>query len=115
MLLTNSYKLYLRVCKEEGIKVPQYKEQYHFRKSIAEYWINPELIQNEAYQGKVEKKYDVDVLSPSSRSLMSSITNTFCECSKSATSRGTKDNCRSVPITDGYLDARNGYLVCRLD
>ena len=66
VLLTNSYKLYLRVCKEEGVKVPQYKEQYQFRKAIAEYWINPELIQKEAYQGKGEKNYDFDVLSPSS-------------------------------------------------
>ena len=45
VLLTNSYKLYLCVCKEDGVKVLQYKEQYQFRKAIAEYWINPELIQ----------------------------------------------------------------------
>ena len=67
------------------------------------------------YQGKGEKKYDVDVLSPSSRSLMSSITNPFFDWSKIATSGGTKDTFRAVPITDGSLDARNGALVCRLD
>ena len=46
---------------------------------------------------------------------MSSIKNPFFDCSKSATSGGTKDTCRAVPITDGSLDAQNGALVCRLD
>ena len=103
------------MCKEKGINVPQYKEQYQFRKAIVEYWINPDLIQKEAYQGKGEKKYDVDVFSPSSQYLMLSITNPFFECSNIATSGGTKDTCRVVPIIDGSLDARNGALVCRFD
>ena len=45
VLLTNSYKLYLQMCKEEGGK-PQYKYQYQFRKSISEYWINPYLVKS---------------------------------------------------------------------
>ena len=45
-LLTNYYKLYLQMCKEEGV-TPRYKEQYQFRKAIAEYWINPELVTSE--------------------------------------------------------------------
>ena len=73
------------------------------------------MIQKEAYQGKGENKYGVDVLSPSSRSLMSSITNPFFDCSKSATSGGTKDTFQAVPITDGSLDERNGALVYRFD
>ena len=76
---------------------------------------NQELLQKEEYQGKGEKKYDVDVLSTRSQSLMSSITNPFFDCSKSATSGGTKANFREVPITDVSLDARNGALFCRLD
>ena len=46
VLLTDSYKLYLQICKEEGVK-PWYKEQYQFRKKISEYWINPELVTSE--------------------------------------------------------------------
>ena len=46
---------------------------------------------------------------------MSSITNPFFECSKSATSGGTKDTCRAVHITDSSLDARIGALVYRFD
>ena len=33
VLLTNYYKLYLQMCKEEGVK-PRYKEQYQFQKAI---------------------------------------------------------------------------------
>ena len=40
VILINSYKFYLQMCKEEVVK-PRYKEQYQFRKAISEYWINP--------------------------------------------------------------------------
>ena len=46
MLLTNAYKVYLNLCKEEGVE-PIYKEHYQFRKAVAEYWINPEKIASE--------------------------------------------------------------------
>ena len=44
VLLTNAYKFYLRMCEEEGV-VPLYKEHYEFRKAIAEYWLNPERVE----------------------------------------------------------------------
>ena len=71
VLLTNAYKLYLRVCEDEGV-IPRYKEQFEFRKAIAEYWINPELIEKERLQGARKRKYDDD-----SVSCMSPITNPF--------------------------------------
>ena len=40
VLLKNSYKFYLKMCKEEGVKT-WYKDKYQFRKAISEYWINP--------------------------------------------------------------------------
>ena len=46
VLLTNAYKVYLNLCKEEGVE-PIYKEHYQFRKAVAKYWINPEKIASE--------------------------------------------------------------------
>ena len=42
LLLTNSYKFYLQMCKEEDMK-SRYKEKYQLRNVISEYWMNPEL------------------------------------------------------------------------
>ena len=48
VLLTNAYKVYLQVCEEEKVN-PQYKKQYKFREAIAEYWIDPDLIEKETF------------------------------------------------------------------
>eukprot|EP00536_Pseudo-nitzschia_multiseries_P015533 jgi/Psemu1/42957/gm1.42957_g len=47
VLLMNAYKLYLSVCKEEGITKPKYDAQYNFRRAIGEYWVDPDLFANE--------------------------------------------------------------------
>ena len=62
VLLTNSYKLYLKMCTEEGVK-PLHKEQYQFRKAIAEYWINPELVISEKESKKRKFKIEIPSLS----------------------------------------------------
>ena len=53
VILTNDYKLYLQICKEDGVK-PRYKEQYQFWKAISEYWINPELVTSEKESKKIK-------------------------------------------------------------
>ena len=68
VLLKGSYKLYLQVFKEEGVK-PRYKEQYQFRKAIAEYWINPELVTSEKESKK--RKIEFEIPSPSTLSTIS--------------------------------------------
>ena len=47
VLLTNAYKVYLRVTEDEGVtkKSEGLMSHYEFRKSIALYWINPELME----------------------------------------------------------------------
>eukprot|EP00536_Pseudo-nitzschia_multiseries_P000427 jgi/Psemu1/970/gm1.970_g len=49
VLVTNAYKLYFSVCKEEGVsKDPCYKAHYNFRRAIGEYWVDPEAVEVEA-------------------------------------------------------------------
>ena len=57
VLLTNAYKVYLQVCKEEKVN-PQYKQQYKFVKAIAEYWIEPDLIKKEIFQGTMVNRFE---------------------------------------------------------
>ena len=45
--LTNAYKLYRWLCEDEGV-TPVYREHFSFRRAIAEYWINPDLIEVES-------------------------------------------------------------------
>ena len=56
VLLKIAYKLYLQICKEEGVKA-RYKEQYQFRKSISEYCINPELVTSEKDSKKIKFEF----------------------------------------------------------
>ena len=107
VLLTNAYKLYLRVCEDEGV-IPRYKEQFEFRKAIAEYWINPELIEKERLQGARKRKYDDD-----SVSCMSPITNPFMSPTGSESGR-SGGAARSTAFTDASLDEQ-GALSTRLD
>ena len=101
VLLTNAYKLYLRLCGEEDV-VPQYKEQYQFRKAIAEYWINPDLVENETPRGN---KRGFGIISMKSiGSPLSPITNPFISSCAGELNR-------SAAITDASLDPCDGLML----
>jgi hypothetical protein len=104
VLLTNAFKVYLTVCKEEGV-TPMYKQQYEFRKKIAEYWINPDLVEKET-----KSKSIPSLLSPASDATMSPITNPFAGSPWSSPTSGAS-TCR---MTDATLGER-GSMSCRLD
>ena len=76
VLLTDSYKFYLQICKEEGVK-PWYKEQRQLRKAIAEYWINIELVTSEKESKKMKFEFEIPFPSTfSTISLLSPVTST---------------------------------------
>mmetsp|Transcript_11027 Transcript_11027/g.31946 ORF Transcript_11027/g.31946 Transcript_11027/m.31946 type:complete len:253 (+) Transcript_11027:62-820(+) len=54
VLLTNAYRLYLSVCRDEGV-TPQYKTHYDFREAIGKYWIRPK---DEACDFKISANND---------------------------------------------------------
>ena len=47
VILTNSYLLYVKVCKEECVKKEEHITHYDFLKEVGSYWLNPELIEKE--------------------------------------------------------------------
>ena len=87
VLLTNSYKLYLQMCKEEGVK-PRHKEQYQFRKSIAKYWINLELVTSEKESEK--RKSGFEIPPPSTMSNISLLSPGTSTCTTIATNTSSK-------------------------
>ena len=111
VLLTNAYKVYLQVCDEENV-TPQYKQQYDFRKAIAEYWIDPELIEKETFQGAMLNRFESPSASMMSSSMMSPITNPDFD---SVTASTKNYSLKSVKVSDSSLNAKNGALRCRLD
>ena len=74
MLLTNVYKIHLCLCEEENV-IPKYREQYQFRRAIAEYWINPDLVHIENPCGKERGFGSISLKSVGSP--LSPITNPF--------------------------------------
>ena len=113
VLLTNAYKLYLSVCENAGV-APTYKQQYEFRKAIAEYWINPELISSEISSSG--KKRSINELFDSSNDScsVSGVTNPFLSPAPSLASEQTIES-KSARISDSSLDERKGLLRKRLD
>ena len=65
VLLTNAYK----------VRSPQYKQQCEFRKTIAEYWIDPELIEKKQFQGAMVNRFESTSASMMSSSMISPIKN----------------------------------------
>jgi len=109
VLLTNAYKLYLRLCEEDDV-VPRYKEQYQFRKAIAEYWINPDLVEKEARKAPEAprgKKRDFGSIS------LKSVGSPLSPITGASPSSCAELN-RSPQITDSSLD-ECGSLRIRLD
>ena len=114
VLLTNAYKFYLRMCEEEGV-VPLYKEHYEFRKAIAEYWLNPERVEERvaaqaeadaveaAKQGAKLQQFD------SPESMISSLK--YSPTCYPVSGGGSK---RGSPVTDKTL-GETGALSCRLN
>ena len=114
VLLTNAYKVYLRVNEDEGITsvTGGLLTHYEFRKAIAMYWINPE---------ETERRSSIRS-SPAKRLLfqspdtMSTMTNNDTPSSSITTPvydpRGDKK--QSASITNKTLSER-GALRCRMD
>ena len=93
VLLTNYYKLYLQMCKEEGVK-PWYKETYQFRKEISEYWINPELVTSEKESKK--SKFEFEITSTSKLSTISLLSPRKSTCTTIKINRISKQRASRV-------------------
>ena len=106
--LTNAYKLYLRLCEDEGVN-PEYREHFSFRRAIAEYWINPDLIELESPKKKATK---LNATGDNDDTEISPMT----ECTSLSNSYGDKSTGVGTVtrITDATLDER-GALRCRLE
>ena len=89
---------------------PQYKEQYDFRKAIAEYWINPELITSEKESNK--RKFEIEIPSPSTLSALSLLSPGTATCTTIATE--SSSNQRSSRVDTASLEP-TGRLSLRLN
>ena len=107
-LLTNAYKLYLRICEEEGKPPKEYKEQNEFRSAIAEYYICSNCVNTAAKESsttmtsRIQSTFEFS--SPSS-STISTVANPL------ASLDGTDKASR---ITDVTLEL-NGMFHCSVD
>jgi hypothetical protein len=94
-LLTNSYKVYIKVNLSEDVDRKQLLSHYNYQKQVALCWINPDLFELENFIVARKRKRGID--SPSSISTMSHST----------------DRKRSPKFTDTSLH-ENGSLRLRL-
>ena len=93
VLLTNAYKFYMQMYKEEDRK-PWYKEQYKFRKAISEYCINPELVTSEKESKK--SKFELEMPPPSTLSIISLLSPGTLTRTKIATDLSSKQRTSRV-------------------
>ena len=111
VLLTNAYRVYLRVNEDDGVttKAKGLLSHYEFRKTIALYWIND----NEAlkiYKCGAAAAVASAFLSPTSMSSVSFTDGDF----KIASSIGTSLGRNAARCNDITLE-QTGALRCRLD
>jgi hypothetical protein len=110
VLLTNAYKVYLRVNEDEGVvaKKDGLLTHYEFRKAIALYWIHPEESQQVSAStpsSRGSRSFDA-MRSPPSLSDMTTTDSSYVS--------DLLDKRRSASCTDLTL-AENGALRCRMD
>ena len=91
-----------------------YKQQYEFRKAIAEYWIIPEVISSETASSGRKRSITELFDSSSDSSSVSGVTNPFFSLAPSLASE-TVENKSTTMISDAALDKEKGLLRHRLD
>jgi hypothetical protein len=101
-LLTNSYKVYIKVNLAEGVDKKKLLSHYNYRKQIALHWMNPDLFEVETVTVARKRKRDEDSPSFDSPSSVSRIT--------TASSHSRR---RSPKFTDNSLH-EDGCLKVRL-
>ena len=108
VLLTNAYKVYLRVNEDEGVtkKSDGLLTHYEFRKSIALYWINPELVEKRNHLlGEVVEENSAVARCLNSPSTVSTLTGATFD---------STSHPQCTPLSDASLK-ESAALGCRLD
>ena len=108
VLLTNAYNAYLRVNEDEGVtkKSDGLLTHYEFRKSIALYWINPELVEKRNHLlGEVVEENSAVARCLNFPSTVSTLTGATFD---------STSHPQCTPLSDASLK-ESAALGCRLD